>query len=157
MAACWGVWDKGTLTQDERMCIVRLPPISELELGQSITLELTELEGKQNGDARTQVSVRLNNLIDNPEYAKKIAEYRKRMHAELKEREDQVLPVFEAYQKDRSVETLAASFAKTMEASGINGRIPKAVDTSKWSDPEGYKKAKQAKKRQADSKRKKKK
>jgi N-sulfoglucosamine sulfohydrolase len=98
----------------------------------------------------------LNNLIDNPEYSQKISEYRKRMHTELKEREDQLLPVFEAYQQDRSVEVLVSSYAATMAATGIQGKAPKVVDTSRWSDPEAFKKQKQAKKRKGNSKRKKK-
>jgi len=81
----------------------------------------------------------LKNLIDNPEYAGKIDEFKKMMRENMVRTKDPMIPVFDVYQESKSIDKMHEQFVKTLAECGQLGRDPGEVKLEKWTDP-NYKK-----------------
>ncbi|MEA2011822.1 MAG: sulfatase [Verrucomicrobiota bacterium] len=85
------------------------------------------------------------NLINNIEYVGIIKEFRKLMQDNMEKTDDPMLAVFDAYQKNHSVDKMHKQFLETIEESGQIGRDPKIVNIARWTDPDYKKKKRNAK------------
>jgi N-sulfoglucosamine sulfohydrolase len=89
----------------------------------------------------------MNNLIGNPEYAPVIKTFQKAMTAHLKAVSDPVEPVYSTYVRTGSVEKMRAEYEKVVESTDMIGHIPNPIDMEKYTDPEGYKAKRNARKK----------
>ena len=90
----------------------------------------------------------LDNLINDPTHAERIAEHRRRMATHLQRSEDPMAEVLDAWLSSRSVEKMTTTYAEIWSKHGIPGSIASnPVKRHKWEDPEGYKKAQREKRR----------
>jgi len=90
----------------------------------------------------------LNNLIDDPKHAKRIADHRQRMARHLKSSKDPMAEVFATYDSTRSVEKMVATYASMWPQHNIPGSIAaNPVNRLKWENPEAAKAAKRAEKK----------
>ncbi len=90
----------------------------------------------------------LNNLINDPAQANRIARYRRRMAAHLKSSEDPMAEVLNTWLATRSVDKMSDAYAAMWPRHNIPGSIAKnPVNRAKWEDPEGHKKSQREKRR----------
>lgn len=84
----------------------------------------------------------LNNLIDDPAHANRIADHRKRMGAHLNSSEDPMAEVFAVFQETHSVEEMIKTYSSMWEKHGIPGRVAShPVNRDKWENPDKGKRA----------------
>jgi N-sulfoglucosamine sulfohydrolase len=94
----------------------------------------------------------LDNRIDDPTYAKQIADFKTRMGIHLKRSEDPMSEVFEVYDASKSVPKMVETYIAMWEKHGIPGRVAaNPVKTDKWDDPEKAKAEKRAAKRKGNA------
>jgi len=86
----------------------------------------------------------MENVINNPDYKEKIAEFKKRMRIHLKTSKDPMREVFEVYQDGRSVEKMVKTYKAMWEKYDLPGApVQKEVNREKWENPKSAKKKNQ--------------